>query len=96
MLMSATELLRFELRWKLVFFTFAVVFVIALLDRLLRSPHGWEAFWCYGLGGVGLFGCLYSARTLGDPDRLDATLDSLALIDEDIAVDLGDIGDQGQ
>jgi hypothetical protein len=93
MSMTADELLRFERRWKLVFLVFAILFVTALLDHMLCTPHGWEAFGCYILGGLGFFGCLYSGRKLGDSDRIDAALGGLSLFDEDISIDLGDFPD---
>lgn len=91
-LMTSDELLRFERKWKIIFTVFGIVLIGALLDYLTRRPNGWEAVICYG-GGAGAFaGCIFSARRLGDGERLGATEESLELLDEDLAgpIDVND------
>jgi hypothetical protein len=91
--MTADEFLRFERLWKMIFCAFVSIFIAALLDQMTRQPSGIEAFLCYSFGSIGFLGCIYSARRLGDPDRLSATKDGLDLIGEDLSVDLSKIDD---
>ncbi|WP_090443875.1 hypothetical protein [Duganella sp. CF458] len=90
-LMNTEEFVRFERKWKFVFTSFAVVFVAALLDHLLRSPHGVEAFWCYSLGLLSVVVCFSAAYKLRDAARSDGVIGGLDLLGEDLSV--GDLDD---
>jgi hypothetical protein len=91
--MTSGELQRFEREWRLLCGVFSSIFAVALLDHLVRRPHGIEAFFCYGLGIVGLFGALLGARRLGDPERSAGALDGLGLIGEDLSLDSAELDD---
>jgi hypothetical protein len=93
MQMTAEELMRFERRWKAVSFVFGIVFIAALIDHMTHRPHGWEAFGCYAIGGIGFLGCFYAGKKLRDPSRIGAALEGLTLFDEDISIDAGDLPD---
>lgn len=76
---------RFELRWKIIFTFFAVIFAGALLDQMLRAPSGDEAVWCYSAGVVGFLGALLSAHILRDATRMEGVRGGLELLGEDIS-----------
>jgi hypothetical protein len=80
------ELESFELRWKIVFTCFALVLAGALLDHLLRAPHGKEAIWCYSAGVIAFLGALWSAHKLRDGARMEGVLGSLDLLSEDLSI----------
>ncbi len=85
-LMTSEELDQFERKWKIIFTIFAVVLAGALLDHLLRSPHGVEALWCYSLGAFGLIVCLWAASKLRDAARHDAVIGGVELLGEDLSI----------
>ena len=64
---NLSEFGRFELRWKIIFTCFAVIFAGALVDHMLRAPTGNEAVWCYSLGAVAFLGAIWSANVLQVP-----------------------------
>jgi len=81
--MSAQEFLRFERRWKIMFFLFGLLFAAAGLDWFLRSPRDGEAVLCYIAGAIGFAGGMLAARRLGDPDRVEAMKDALDALNDD-------------
>lgn len=83
---SIEALERFDLRWKLIFTCFGLVFAGALFDHMLRTPRGQEAVWCYSSGVVAFFGALLSAYRLRDSARIDDVLGGLDLLGEDLSV----------
>ena len=89
--MNTEEFVRFERKWKIIFTFFGFLFAGALLDYLLRAPRGFEAFWCYSLGGIAFFVCLWSARKLADPGRFDGAMGGLEVLGEDLPT--GDLDD---
>lgn len=88
---NAGEFLRFERKWKTVFTCFALILVGALLDHMLRAPHGEEAVWCYSIGGLAFIICAWAANRLRNAARHDGLIDGLGLIEEDLSV--GDFPD---
>jgi len=90
-LMTTEEFVQFERKWKIVFTVFGIVFAGAILDYLLRSPRGAEAFLCYSLGPIAFLVCVLSARKLADADRLDRVMGGLEVLGEDLSS--GDLDD---
>jgi len=88
---SIEALERFELRWKIVFTFFGLTLAGALFDHMLRTPRGQEAVWCYSAGALGFIGSLLSAYRLRDGARIDAVMESLDLLGEDLSI--GDLND---
>ena len=85
-LMTSEELDQFERKWRIIFTIFAVLFAGALLDHVLRSPHGAEALWCYSLGAFGLIVCLWAASKLRDAASQDAVTGGVELLGEDLSI----------
>lgn len=85
-LMTSDELIRFERKWKIICTVFAVLFVAAMFDHLMRHPDGWEAALCYGVGIPALAGCIYSAKRLRDAERLAAVDGGMETVGEDLSV----------
>ncbi|WP_426337846.1 hypothetical protein ACN9MZ_15270 [Pseudoduganella sp. S-14] len=85
-LLSTEEFMRFERKWKIIFTFFGAILAGTLLDYLLRSPRGVEAFWCYTLGAAALLVCLWSAHKLGDAERYDGAIGGLELLGEDLPI----------
>ncbi|XLZ71016.1 hypothetical protein ABT364_03360 [Massilia sp. SR12] len=76
---------RFELRWKIIFTFFAIIFAGALLDHMLRAPIGRQAVWCYSAGALGFLGALWSAHVLRDGARMEGARGGLGLLGEDLS-----------
>lgn len=76
---------HFELRWKIIFTFFAIIFAGALLDHMLRAPIGQEAVWCYSAGSIAFLGALLSAHVLRDGARIDGVRGGLELLSEDLS-----------
>jgi hypothetical protein len=88
---NLNEFGRFELRWKVIFTFFAVIFAGALFDHMLRTPSGDEAVWCYSAGAIAFLGALLSAHVLRDTARMEGVRGGLELLGEDLSV--GDFHD---
>lgn len=89
--MTVDALLRFERRWKVIFFLFACLFATMLALLVFRLVRGPIAFACVAVSGLGLYGAIFSAGKLGDPDRVKALEDGLSVFDQ--ADNLGGDGD---
>jgi len=76
---------RFELRWRIIFTFFALIFAGALLDHMLRAPIGDEAVWCHSSGVLAFLGALWSAHVLRDGARIESVHGGLGLLGEDLS-----------
>lgn len=83
-LMTSSELDRYERKWRIIFTVFAIIFVIALLENLIRHPGSAEAVYCYGVGAIAFAGGIYAAKKLRASERLEMDKDGLSPWDRDV------------